>query len=171
MVEYDLPVTLVKHRGFFDFFVLLQSIRKWFVDDDFDTFNIPLHLQKFPGITGVEHLIKIHGEKKITEYVKFHIDVQIRVVNMREVEIIREGKKFKTQDGSLDIEIVPKLELDWQKRFSGPKPWKGFLEALDVFYRKYIIKYKISDYWEDMILMKSTQLARVIKETIGQEIL
>jgi len=42
---------------------------------------------------------------------------------------------------------------------------------LDAFYRDYIIKYKLADYWDDMILLKSGQLARVIKESLGQEVM
>jgi hypothetical protein len=75
------------------------------------------------------------------------------------------------QDGQIMIEIIPALDLDWQKRFSGPAPWKAFLAGLDSFYREYIIKYKIADYWDDMILLKSGQLARVIKESLGQEVM
>ncbi len=171
MVKSDQPVTLVKHRGFFNYSDLLQAIRKWYIDDDYEVLNMPMYKQKFPTTTGVEHEFKIHGEKNVTEYVKFHMDIFMRVYNMRDVEIIHEGKKLKMQEGQVQIEVIPVLELDWQSRFKGPKPWKDFLSALDEFYRNYIIKYKIVDYWEDMVLLKSSQLARVIKEALGQEVI
>ena len=170
MPEFDLPVTLVKHRGFFDYSKLLQAIRQWYVSDDYDVLNMPMYKQKFPTTTGVEHEFKIHGEKNVTEYVRFHMDIFMRVYNMRDIEIIHEGKKMKLQDGQVQIEVIPKLELDWQKRFSGPPPWKKFLAALDEFYRNYIIKYKIADYWEDLLLLKGAQLVRVIKDALGQEV-
>ena len=171
MVVSDQPVTLVKHRGFFNYSQLLQAIRKWYIDDDYEVLNMPMYKQKFPSPTGVEHEFKIHGEKNVTDYVKFHMDIFMRVYNMRDIEIIQDGKKIKLQDGQVQVEVMPKLELDWQKRFSGPPPWKKFLQALDEFYRNYIIKYKIVDYWEDEVLLKSSQLARVIKEALGQEVI
>jgi len=171
MPKFDMPVTLVKHRGFFNYSDLLQAIRKWYIDDDYEVLNMPMYKQKFPSSTGVEHEVKIHGEKNVTEYVKFHMDIFMRVYNLRDVEIIHEGRKLKMQEGQVQVEIIPVLELDWQSRFKGPKPWKDFLSALDEFYRNYIIKYKIVDYWEDMVLLKGSQLARVIKEALGQEVI
>jgi len=166
-----LPVTLIKHRGFFNYSKLLQSVRHWYIDDDYEVLDMPKFKQKYPSPTGTEYELEIHGEKKVTEYVKFHIDVFMRIYNLRDIEIIQEGKKIKLQDGQVQIEVRPILELDWQKRFSGPGWWGKFLQELDEFYRKYIIKYKIGDYWEDMVLIKGTQLARVIKEALGQEVM
>jgi hypothetical protein len=170
MPKFPLPVTLIKHRGFFSYSDLLQAIIGWYAHDNYEV-DMPMYKQKFPQVTGTEHEFKIHAEKKVTEYVKFHIDLFIRVYNMRDIEIIQEGKKMKLQDGQVQIEVIPFLELDWQKRFSGPPPWQNFLKALDDFYRSYIIKYKIVDYWEDMILLKSSQLGRVMKEALGQEVM
>ncbi len=166
-----MPVSLIKHRGFFNYADLLHAVRGWFVQDDFEVINMPLYLLKFPEPTGTEHEFKIVAEKTVTEYVKFHFTVEMRVYNMRDIEVIHEGQKVKLQDGQMQITIIPELELDWQKRFSGSGPFKGFLSALDKFYRGYIIKYKISDYWEDMILLKSSQLAHLIKSTMGQEVI
>ncbi len=170
-LKYQMPCTYIKHRGFFNYSELLQAIRKWFIDDDFEVLNVPIYKQKFPAPTGVEHELGIHAEKTVTEYVKYHIDMMIRAMNMRDIEIIHEGKKMKMQEAQLQIEIIPFIEFDWQKRFQGPPPWKNFLKALDDFYRKHIIKYKIDDYWEDMVLLKAGQLARVIKETLGEEVI
>lgn len=169
-VSYDMPVTLVKHRGFFDYSKLLQAIRKFYVDNEFDTFDIGSYKQKYPTPTGTEHEADIGGSKKMSEYVKFHISVFLRVYNMRDIEIVQDGKKLRLQDGQVQVEVRPKMELDWQKRFQAAGPFKKFMEGLDEFYRKYIIKYKISDYWEDMLMFKSVELAERIKEALGQEV-
>lgn len=171
MPVFPEPPTYIKHRGFLDFEKLLKSIRQWFIDEDFGSINIPVHLQKYPTTTGVEHEFRYKCEKVVTEYVKFNFEIFMRAFNLRDIEIVHEGKKMKMQEGQIMIEIIPSLELDWQKRFSGPAPWKSFLAALDEFYRNYIIKYKICDYWDDMILLKSAQLARTIRETLGQEVM
>jgi len=164
------PVTLIKHRGFFDYSKLLQAIRQWYVDEEFDSFNIGGYKQKFPTPTGTEHEVELGGTKKLSDYVKMEVEIFMRVYNMRDIEIIQDGKKMKLQDGQVQIEVRPGYDLDWQKRFSGAGRFKNFVKALDEFYRRYIIKYKISDYWEDMVLLKSTQLAETIKEALGQEV-
>lgn len=169
--KYDMPITYIRHRGFFDYSKLLHAIRGWFVQDDFDSLNIPMHKQKSISPMGVDHDFKIRGDKKVTEYVKFHIEVFVRLFNIRDVEIIQDGKKIKLQDAQLIIEIIPSIEFDWQGRFKGAGAFKPFIEFLDKLYRGYIIKYKIGDYWEDMLLLKASQLARVIKETLGQEVM
>lgn len=170
-VKDDLPVLHIKHRGFFNYSELLQAIRQWYVDDDFTSINMPSFRQKFPSPTGIDNEIEITGYKKVTEYVMFHVNVFIRVYNMRDIEIIQDGKKIKLQDGQVIVRVMTTLELDWQNRFQGPPRWQKFLSVLDDFYRNYIMKYKIQDYWEDMLLKKSSQLARLIKETLGQEVI
>jgi len=165
------PTTLITHRGFFNYSALLQAARRWFVEEDFETLDMPLYMQKFPTPTGTEHEFKMKGTKNVTEYVQFKVEFFMRVYNMRDIEIIQDGKKIKLQEGQVWINVIPELVLDWQKRFEGAGPFRNFLKSLDDFYRNYIIKYTISDYWEDMVLIKAGQLARIIKETLGQEVI
>ncbi|HLF54196.1 MAG TPA: hypothetical protein VI612_00560 [Candidatus Nanoarchaeia archaeon] len=167
MVMSEQPETIIRHRGFFNYSDLQRSIRKWFADEDFNVVEYPSLKQKFATPTGVEQEFKVKAHKNITGYIRFHIELLVRVYDLRDIEIIREGHKVQLQDGKIFAIITPTLEFDWQKRYGGSK----FLQALDDFYRNYIIKYKIKDYWEDMILIKSTMLAQMIKETLGQEVM
>lgn len=167
MPKLGMPVTTVKHRGFFDYETLMKAIRGWYSEEDFNRVDIPKYVQKYPTPTGTEFEVEFHGEKKVTEYVRYHIDVYIRVFNMRDVEIVQEGEKLRMQDGQVHVEVRPALELDWQKRFEGNR----FLQALHDFYRNYIIRYKISDYWEDMTLILATKLVTRVKQTLGQEVM
>jgi len=169
--ERVMPMTFIRHRGFFDYSKLLKSIHGWFTEEDFTDLQIPMHKQKLITPMGVDHDFYIDGKKKVTEYVRFTIKVGVRLMNIRDVEIIQDGKKIKLQDAQIIVEITPILIFDWQDRFVG-KGWYGaFIKFLDEIYRKYIIKYKIGDYWEDMILIKAGQLARVIREALGQEVM
>lgn len=162
-----MPETMIRHRGFFHYGELQQAIRQYFVDENYNIVNYPMYKQKFATPIGVEQEIKIRAEKKITEYVRFHMEILFRVYDLRDIEIIRDGKKVTLQEGKLFVVLSPTIEFDWQKRFAGSK----FLQALDDFYRNYIIKYKILDYWEDTLLIKSEQLAKIIKTKLGQEVM
>ena len=159
------PTMYVKYRGIFNLSEVLQAIREWYRADDYE-FHLKKHKFKIPSPAGAEQEIDMHGEKKVTDYVRFHIDVFMRCWDLRDVELVKDGQKIKTNDGKIAIEISGKYELDWQKRFEGNK----FLQALQDFYHDYIIKWKIKDYWEDMHLLKMEQLRRRIKEKIGHEV-
>jgi len=64
------------------------------------------------------------------------------------------------------VKVDPILELDWQKKFSGTK----FLSWLDKIFREKILKYKIGDYWEDMVLAEGGSMASAIRNALGVEI-
>lgn len=164
------PDTIIRHRGLCRFNGLVTAINQWYVDDDYVTQMIGYEA-KVPSPMGAEQDVKIQGTKDITGYVRFHLRVWLKVSNLRDVELIQDGKKLTLQEGQIRIVITPELELDWQNRFKGKGQWGNFLVWLDEFYRKHIIKYKIGDYWEDMLLIKSGQLAKVIKEHLGQEVM
>ena len=105
------------------------------------------------------------GDRKVNEYVKEIIEVAIRVWEMKDIEIIKDGQKIKTNEGKIAIEIGGNLSLDWQKRFKGNK----FLQNLQDFFHKFIIRKDIGDQWEDNLLFKVMELTKLIQEKIGHE--
>lgn len=167
MVTETMPMLLIRHRGFFNFAELQRAMRQWFIDEEFNMVDIPGYQQKFATPVGVEHEYKIKAYKNVTEYVRFHFNVFVRVYDLRDIEIIRDGKKVKLQDGKIMIRVTPTLEFDWQKRFGGSK----FIKALDEFLRKYVLRYKIADYWEDMIAEKQNEYGRFLRQKLGQEVM
>ena len=160
--EIDIPTMNVKLKGIFNFAVVMQSIKDWF-DDNSYKFEEPTH--KWKTGDGIEIDIKIKGDRKINEYVKENIELSVRTWDMKEIEIIKDGQKTKTNEGRIAIEIGGKLNLDWQKRFSGNK----FLQNLQDFFHKFIIRKDIGDQWEDNLLFKIIELTKTIQEKIGHE--
>ena len=167
VVGPERPATIIKHRGFFNLDKVLKTITDWYKNEDFDEeFNITDYKYKIPSPSGAEYEIRISGKKKVTGYVMYEIRVILWVFDLREVELIKDGEKIKTNEGRIIVEIYPELHLDWQNRFGGNK----FLQRLQEFYHDYIIKYKIKDYWEDMCLIKAGQLIKLVQETLSQEV-
>ncbi|MBI4145969.1 hypothetical protein HY489_01380 [Candidatus Woesearchaeota archaeon] len=160
----SMPETIVRHRGFFDFDKLINTIQDWYREEQYE-YQVTEHKQK-AGDLGFEVRFLAQGNKKITEYVKFYMDVRIAIFGMRDVEVIQDGKKLKLQEGHALVEIMPFYELDWQERFGGSK----LAEWMGLMLEKYILKYKIGDYWEDMLLDSSTAFAHTIKHALGQEL-
>ncbi len=159
-----MPAFLIKHRGFFEQTQLMSTINDWL--GDLRYYSNIVFKQSGGGPSGKNYYIEITGDRKVSEYVKFHIKLLGKLDGVKDVEIIKEGKKIKTNEGHVHIDILPTLEIDWQARFDGNK----FLKALGDFLENYILKYKISDYWVSMIVGEMTGLAEKIKQTLGQEV-
>lgn len=160
-----MPTTYIKFKGIFSYSEVMQAIRKWFKDYDYE-FHEPKHQWKAPA-EGIEAEIKIKGDRKVNEYVRYYIEVFIRTFDMKEVEVVKDGQKMKMNDGRILVEVGGKLELDWQNRFGGNK----FLQNLQNFMNKYILKQDIGEHWEDDLLFKIMDLTKMVREKLGHEAL
>lgn len=166
----DLPSTIIQNNGFFDPDALSDAIRDWYLSNKY---FVELPSYKFEILeTGKKYDQEWTAKKKVTEYVRFHVNVTVRVHDMNEVEIIKDGQKIKTTEGKVFILVAPKLELDWQKRFEDKKSKTKdkFLKWLDKFFRQHIIKYKIGDYWEDMALAEGGSMAGAVRAALEAEV-
>ncbi|MBW3018720.1 hypothetical protein KY329_00860 [Candidatus Woesearchaeota archaeon] len=156
--------SVIKHRGFFDLQAVLKAIQGFFMRDDY----VP-HWEQVK-VRSNQYEVIFYAEKKETEWVKFRFDLHIWVYDLKKVEIVKEGKKVKMDDGKFICEIDPTLILDWQDRFEA-KTFAGFVGMLKDLYFKYIMKKDIGDYWDDVLCIKSAQLAKIIQQKLGQEVL
>lgn len=157
--EIPFPAIYIKHKGNFDFSKLCQDIRTWF-DENSYAFHAPKHKHK-----AEEEEIKFYGERKVTGYIKFVIYVEIRIWEFRAVEIIKDGEKIRTNYGRVAAEVIPSYKLDYENRFGGSK----WLQAVQDFYHKYIIKRTLEDYWEDELFMQAGNLIQVVKKNLEYE--
>ena len=165
-----MPITMIRHRGFFDYEKLVQTWQDWFAEQDFDYPSSDfqtIHPQKLTDF-GWEVRAEFFADKKVTEYVKFIFKLRVILQNMKEVELIVEGKKRKLMEGLATIDIIPLIQFDYQERF--PEGKGKIVEWMGKALEKYILKYKIGDYWEDMLLDMSTALAKELRHVLEQEV-
>jgi len=158
-LEKKTGVTNIKHKGYIDMASMNRAIRGWFLSEYY-RFIESKHKYK-----AAEREIEMTASRKLNEYVKYKIDVRIRAWDLRDVEIIQNGQKIKTQEGKVSIDIVGTMELDWMKRFGGNR----FLQALQDFYHKFIIKREIGIVWIDHLDKKIAALRTVIQQQLGFE--
>lgn len=158
-----MPTMFIKHKGIFDLSDILQGIKK-FLEDDYFKVHFPAHKLKQPA-GGWEHEMSIYGERKINEYVKFTIKLFIRLFDIKDIEVVKEGRKVKMNSGRIAAEISGVIDFDFENRFGGSK----FLQGLQDFYHKYIIKQDIGDVWEDDIMLKMADLGKLIREKCQQD--
>ena len=101
--DFNLPVSYIKHRGFFDANALFGAIQKWFAEELYE-----LHLNEFkqkPGTLGSDYRYIVKADRKVTEFAKFHIELWVRCFNMKDVELIQDGKKIDSP--STEISGIP----------------------------------------------------------------
>lgn len=159
MLEFESPYLIYRHNGFFNFSKLIKMIRSWFLSE-FYLFFETKHKYK-----PEESEVEVYGKRKLNEYVQYIIYVELKAEDVQEVEIIKEGKKIKTQQGRLKVFVHGTMNLDWQKRFAGSK----VLQYIQDFYHRYIIKQKIEDVWIDHMMMKMVALKLKIQEALESE--
>ncbi len=164
--KYDLSPRWVKYRGIFDNHKVQRAIFDWYEHNDFDPFDVS-KVKITPMSIGEKFKVTYKGYKRVTEYIKWYMQVYIIIYDLEKVEVIKEGKKIQADKGFFTVQIDGKLEFDWQRRFKGNK----LLQFLGDFLRNYILRYKIKDYWEDEADIKMNQLRDLIKEELGSEAL
>ena len=96
----------------------------------------------YPGGGPKEHRAwwRVHYVPNQSQYVRYFMKLDYRTLNMRQVEVVVDGKKYKTWKGGVTIYCDAYVQLDYQNK------WKNhwFLKNFDRFFRKRIYK----QYWE-----------------------
>ena len=114
-----MPVSIIKYAGFVDEKKVLNAIRAWFIDDGFE-FREPVYKNKV-GPDGLEIEIRMNGEKRVTSYIKFIIDMHMWIREVKEVPVVKDGIQQMAKEGKFWVETGGVLEMDWQHRFDGNK--------------------------------------------------
>ena len=154
-----MPILYIKHRGMFNHSQLVKGIQKWFEDN-----NYVFHAGKFK-LKPNEAEYEISGELKVNEYVQYTIEVHMWIRDMSEVEVVEDGEKKKMQEGMINAETTGKYTLDYNARFGGSK----FMQWLQDFYHKYVIRQTIDDVGDDDMFLKVVMLNAHIKGLLGIE--
>lgn len=164
MVKLKVTTFRIKHRGIFDMNGLFKTMRKWLFDQGYEMHE-KSYKHKVPVPTGAEQEFEWWAWKRVNNYVKFHFEIFIRIYDLKQVEVIREGKKKTLTQGSLLMELAPSIEIDYQNRFGGSK----LMQSLHDFYVKYVMNYPIDLKWGDEIYYRMLKLQTVIKEYLNFE--
>jgi hypothetical protein len=157
----------IKFNGIFDFNGLYKVAHDWIVNQNY-YFEEKLYKHKVPTPAGAEQDIMWEGWRKVNEYVRYWINVYIKLFDLKEIEVIKEGKKKKLYKARMFIEISGKVELDYSNRFGNSL----FGIMLRNFMHKHVWKYtegRISSIWGDELYYRTLKLHQVIKEFLDME--
>jgi hypothetical protein len=131
----------VRQVSVFDMGELYKLMFRWFSQHNYD-FQEKQFMQK-QMTSGAKHLeIGWESAKKISDYIKFHIDVRFLVIGLDSIEVEVGNLKKKTNKGDCEMRFDGWLELDYESKWEGNPVTKFFREL----YNKFIIRSRIEDY-------------------------
>ena len=131
----------MKYAGIFSFRDFYKFAYDWLKEEASLKVIEDVYEEKIKGVEK-EVLIKWTGAKKVTDFFKFQVEVEIKIKNLKEVEVLKEGIKVKTNDGRLTIEVEGILIKDYEGKFET----SGFLKFLRGVYEKWIIPSRIDEF-------------------------
>ena len=153
----DIPRSIIRYSGLFDFDGLYSSIIDWCKNQGFMWHEMD-YKHKVPGPEGAEQEWVWKMDKTVNDYIQFNYSLKVHMWDMQEVEVEINGKKKTLTKGRIYMWIDGTMTDDWQKRFKGGKfrEWMGkmYSKAKDA---------ELSGYW-DTIQYRSLALNALIKK-------
>ena len=134
----------IKQRSTFDMAELYKVMYRWFSRHNYD-FQEKEYLEKQSG-DSKQLEIGWYGARKISDYIKLHINVKFLVIGLKNTEVQVGNVKRKTNEGDVEMRFDAIVERDYEGKFEG-NPTTKFLRE---FYDKYVIKSRLEGYEEQL---------------------
>ncbi len=140
------PYSRIIYDGVFDWDGLYHFIVKWFRNRHY-FFEEEDYKYKVPTIFGVEEEFKWTGWRKVTEYYKYNIKLEMHTFDVRKIEIVEKGEKKTMYKGKFILEFWGDVETDYQKRFQD----NPFGLQLKKFLDRFIFFKPMDNMWSDRL--------------------
>ena len=130
----------VKYNGIFDWRETYQFIHRWLIEEGYKVEEHKYQEQ----IQGDEKNIEIKwiAEKNISDYFRNEIKMTFRIYGLKKVEVEKNGKRVKINEGGFEVGITGSLVKDYQSTWEN-NPSMKFLRGV---YDKYIIEGTVKKY-------------------------
>ena len=162
MAERRLVVDHMKlsYEGLFNVHELYMLINRWLREKGFDKREVMNQEHVRPEGKYIE--LELQPWKKITDYARHIIKLNIKMLKVKDVVIEQEGKRHKLQKGIINMTFDGYLDTDYEDRWE-QKPFYFFLRTLfDKFvYRTYSAEF------EELLVENVTQLHQAIKSFLN----
>ncbi len=143
--------------GPFDLNMIYKNLKSWFQDHNY-VYTEAENTTNFKP-KGAEIKLKMKGERLVTDYYKFTININFLILETEKVKI-----KDKVLDyGKLEAREEVFMELDYRKKFEKSRLAK-FIKFL---YNNYIIKKEIETEYAGKAYSEGMSAFKTLKETVG----
>lgn len=145
----------IKHKGNWKFSDVYGMVFDWLKKNGY---GVSEGLYKEVVGEGKEIDIEWEASKKVTDYFKYTIKVDWKVVGMKDAEVEVDGKVQKMNKGDLGITIKATFVKDYAGDWEGKPMWK-FLRGV---FEKHVIPSQIDEYIGEL-RGEATELSEDIK--------
>jgi len=137
----------MKYVGIFSFKDFYKFCYDWLIDETKLTFVKEEKYSEKITAKGKDIDVEWKGEKKVTDYFKFQIEVKFRVIGLTDVEATQQRIKIKTNQGMVEIKVKGILIRDYEGKFE-TTAFKKFLRSI---YEKWVIPSRVVQFEEKLI--------------------
>lgn len=150
----------LKYEGLFNATELYKLIDKWLNEKAYDKRELRNEEHVKPDGKYVELILM--PWKKISDYARHVIRIEIRMHKLKEVVVERDGQRVRMNQGRVDMIFDGYLDTDYEDRWE-QKPFYFFMRTLfDKFiYRTY------STQFEELLVENISQLHTLIKSFLN----
>lgn len=146
----------VKYRGLFNFSDTYKFAYDWLSEEKGFDLAETAYKEKIKG-DSKDIEIEWKGSSKATDYFKFEIKVEMKIMGLSDVEVVQDGKKMKTNNGEIEVKIKGTLIRDYNGKFETTATQK-FMRSI---YEKWVIPSRIEEYEGKLIGMCDEFLAQM----------
>ncbi len=152
----------IKQAGIFDFKEFYSFTYDWLSDADYDVKEKTYSEKVVADAKDID--IVWEASRKISDYFKFTLKLQWRILGMKKVKVKRETREVDMNSGVVEIKFSAVLVKDYEHKWED-RPVFKFLRGI---YDRYIIKSRISDY-EDKLMEELDELIAQCKSFLAIE--
>lgn len=159
MEKWPLQTDSIRYKGVFDMKKVYNGMYDWFTKRGY-RFMETQYKHKPP-----ETEIDWCAIRKVDDYFRYNITIQFYIWDIEDVEVVREGKKQKMQQGRMKITFSCGFTSDYSGRWEGS--W--LKKKMEKIYNKYIIYREIQ--FKHMITLYYVlyELHELTKQLLGME--
>lgn len=129
------------YEGLFSVHELYMLIDKFFRDHMYDKRETQNMEKVEPHGKYIE--LELQPYRKMTDYIRFVIRIRIKMFNIKDVEIEKDGHKVKLKKGKVNIVFDGFLETDYEGRWEGKPSYVFIRTVFDKFiYKMYTNKFE-----------------------------
>ena len=153
----------IKYAGIFSFADFYKFCYEWVNEEMGIESSEVKYEEKLKG-DEKEIIVEWEGKKELTDFFRFDIKVKFEIKNLKNIEITQEGRKIKTNQGSVKLSTKGILVRDYKGKFE-MSAFKKFLRSV---YEKWIIPARIEEY-KDKIAGKCDEFLSQAKSYLDLE--
>lgn len=153
---------VISHNGIFDFDGLFPAISEWYDNMNYAHFERK-HSEKMTS-TGKYIEANWVGEREVTDYVVFKINLEIWLRDLVEIAVEVDGQPVKRQKGRIELVFSCEFEKNYKDQFDDREG--TFSHFLMKMYERYIIADQL-DVFESKLIVETVDFINTLKKFLS----